>query len=219
MDTRDSGGTVRVIPLGRIGSEGSLDATGFINSDAATNKARFSMIKSSLGQAISTFGIGNAGSTDLYAQNINPSGALGLLGPIISAQPVAVRACANADATLTAAACGPGTVLYQWRKGGVDISGANSASLTFSPARPGDSGSYDCVITTDPATSAATTVAVNLVSCFADFNCSGDTTIDDLFLYLNAYFQSLPTADVNGLDGVTIDDLFLYINLYFVGGC
>lgn len=54
-------------------------------------------------------------------------------------------------------------------------------------------------------------------TCTADFNGTNGATIDDLFLYINAYFQSSPAADINGVGGVTIDDLFLYINLYFVG--
>lgn len=54
-------------------------------------------------------------------------------------------------------------------------------------------------------------------ACKADFNSDWTVTIDDLFLYFNAYFLSDPKADVNGLGGVTIDDLFLYINLWFTG--
>lgn len=53
--------------------------------------------------------------------------------------------------------------------------------------------------------------------CPADFNGSGSLTIDDLFLFINAWFSSLPGADFNGANGITIDDLFLYLNAYFVG--
>lgn len=55
--------------------------------------------------------------------------------------------------------------------------------------------------------------------CYADFNHDGTESIDDLFLYINAYFTSSPWANYGG-DGVaqpTIDDLFLYINAYFTG--
>ena len=55
------------------------------------------------------------------------------------------------------------------------------------------------------------------ITCAADFNASGTVTIDDLFLYINAYFTGAPAADFNGVGGVTIDDLFLYFNAYFVG--
>ena len=56
--------------------------------------------------------------------------------------------------------------------------------------------------------------------CFADFNHDGIQSIDDLFLYFNAYFGNSPWANFGG-DGSatpTIDDLFLYINAYF-GTC
>jgi hypothetical protein len=53
--------------------------------------------------------------------------------------------------------------------------------------------------------------------CASNISCGNGVTFDDLFLYINAYFQGLPSADFNGVGGVTIDDLFLYINAYFVG--
>lgn len=53
--------------------------------------------------------------------------------------------------------------------------------------------------------------------CIADFNQSGSTTVDDLFLYMNAWFTGHPTANVNGSAGVTVDDLFFYFSAYFTG--
>jgi hypothetical protein len=56
--------------------------------------------------------------------------------------------------------------------------------------------------------------------CYADFNKDGNPSIDDVFIYLNAWFTATPFAKVGG-DGVqtpVIDDLFLFINLWF-GGC
>ena len=55
--------------------------------------------------------------------------------------------------------------------------------------------------------------------CYADFNHDGTQSVDDLFLYFNAYFTASPWANYGG-DGIetpTIDDLFLYINAYFTG--
>lgn len=55
--------------------------------------------------------------------------------------------------------------------------------------------------------------------CYADFDKANGVAIDDLFLYLNAYFTSSPWAKIGG-DGTatpTIDDLFKYINAYFTG--
>ena len=53
--------------------------------------------------------------------------------------------------------------------------------------------------------------------CIADFNSSGGITIDDLFLFFNAWFTGDPSADFNSAGGVTVDDLFLFINAWFVG--
>ena len=51
---------------------------------------------------------------------------------------------------------------YQWRKAGVDIPGATSASYTIDPVGTGDAGSYDVVVTNvcNTATSSAATLTV-----------------------------------------------------------
>lgn len=53
--------------------------------------------------------------------------------------------------------------------------------------------------------------------CIADFNSANGVTIDDLFLFFNAWFSGDPSANVNGDAGVSIDDLFLFINAWFTG--
>ena len=55
--------------------------------------------------------------------------------------------------------------------------------------------------------------------CRADFSQDGTNSIDDLFLYFNAWFSSSPSASMSsGIGaGPTIDDLFLYLNAYFPG--
>lgn len=55
------------------------------------------------------------------------------------------------------------------------------------------------------------------IECLADFDGSGSATIDDLFQYLNAWFQGDDRADANGQNGVTIDDLFIFLNAWFTG--
>lgn len=57
--------------------------------------------------------------------------------------------------------------------------------------------------------------------CHADFDKSGQTNVQDVFAYLNAWFQSSPFAVVEG-DGVqlpAVQDIFTYLNLWFAGGC
>ena len=58
---------------------------------------------------------------------------------------------------------------------------------------------------------------VTAAICFADFDSSGAVSIDDLFLFFNAWFIGTPNADVDGSGGVSIDDLFVFLNQWFQG--
>ena len=89
--------------------------------------------------------------------------------------------------------------------------GTTCNSITAGTCTGVVAGSNSLVVTTCGAGNALSTC------CFADYNHDGIQSIDDLFLYFNAYFTASPWANVGG-DGVatpTIDDLFLYINAYF----
>jgi hypothetical protein len=59
--------------------------------------------------------------------------------------------------------------------------------------------------------------------CYADFNKDGNRNIDDIFIYLNAWFgtASNPYTKIggNGVTNANIDDLFIFINVWFAGGC
>ena len=80
-----------------------------------------------------------------------------------------------------------------------------------------DANETKVIISTTATTTAYRQLTFYAAACKADFNASWVVTIDDLFLYFNAYFLSDPKADINGVGGVTIDDLFLFINLWFTG--
>ncbi|HEX5635913.1 MAG TPA: immunoglobulin domain-containing protein, partial [Gammaproteobacteria bacterium] len=65
----------------------------------------------------------------------------------ITAQPVTITQCAGTNATFSVTAEANGaTLTYQWRKGGVDIPGATSPTLTINNIAAGDAGNYDVVI-------------------------------------------------------------------------
>ena len=65
-------------------------------------------------------------------------------------------------ATFSVTASGTGTLSYQWRKDGSNITAATGASYTISIAALSDNGSYDCVVTDNcgPTTSTAATLTV-----------------------------------------------------------
>lgn len=55
--------------------------------------------------------------------------------------------------------------------------------------------------------------------CFADFDKSGAPSLDDIFIYLNAWFANSPFTRVGG-DGTgtpNLDDLFIFLNVWFAG--
>ncbi len=52
----------------------------------------------------------------------------------------------------------------------------------------------------------------------ADFNASGDPTVQDIFDFLGQFFLAAPRADVNADNTVSVQDLFDYLTAYF-GGC
>ncbi|MDP4261181.1 MAG: T9SS type A sorting domain-containing protein [Bacteroidota bacterium] len=86
--------------------------------------------------------------------------------PAITNQPTGQAVCTGTNVTFNVAATGSG-LTYQWRKGGINISGATSASFTITGAVVSDAGNYDVVISTPcgtNATSATATLTVNTTS-------------------------------------------------------
>jgi hypothetical protein len=82
--------------------------------------------------------------------------------PAITAEPVATQTvCANTAASMTVTATGSG-LTYQWRKGGVAISGATSATYTIPSTVTGDAGNYDVVITGTCGTATSAVSVLNV---------------------------------------------------------
>ena len=88
--------------------------------------------------------------------------------PSVTAQPVGGSYSAGAAATLTVAATGSGPLDYRWRKDGVDVPGARSATLTIPFMQASYAGSYSVIVTNSAGnvTSSAATVALNVPPVF-----------------------------------------------------
>ncbi len=54
-------------------------------------------------------------------------------------------------------------------------------------------------------------------TCLADFDCSNTLGADDVFEFLNAWFDAHPYADFNGRDGTDVQDIFEFLNAWFAG--
>lgn len=70
----------------------------------------------------------------------------GPTAPQITAQPQALTVAAGQPASFSVTATGNPAPSYQWRKGGVEISGATSATFEIPAVTASDAGSYDVVV-------------------------------------------------------------------------
>ena len=79
-----------------------------------------------------------------------------------------------------------------------------------------------CTITTPAACTAmfkglGTVCSSPNACCRADFNNSGTVTVQDIFDFLAAWFQHLPSADFNLSGAVTVQDIFDFLAAWFAG--
>ncbi len=81
---------------------------------------------------------------------------------LITAQPEPVAICAGEPAEFLVETWGAGTISFQWRRNGIDIPGATSATFSIPAAISGDTGSYSVVVTNSCGQSVTSAVA-NLV--------------------------------------------------------
>src|SRR5690606_9215686 len=68
----------------------------------------------------------------------------------------------GSSVTIRSAASGTGALTYQWRKNGVDISGATQASLTLPSVRSSDAGEYAVWATDTSGSTASRTVQLTV---------------------------------------------------------
>jgi hypothetical protein len=89
------------------------------------------------------------------------------------------------------AASGTDPRTYQWRKDGLNladggaVSGANTPTVTISPASLADAGSYDCIVSNDCGS--VTSNAATLTVCAGDINCDESVDFGDFLAFFNAY--------------------------------
>ena len=83
--------------------------------------------------------------------------------PTIASQPASQTVTAGANVTFTVAASGTAPLSYQWMKGGANISGATSATLTLNAVTTASAGSYTVRVSNSAGaiTSGAATLTVN----------------------------------------------------------
>ena len=100
-----------------------------------------------------------------------------------------------------------GTMYNFWFTANVPPAAA-SGSATLSLFRPGSPASISVnglPVPTPP------------VACAADFDGSGTLAVQDIFVFVGAWFNLEPRTDWNGAGGITEQDIFDYLGVWFAG--
>jgi len=79
--------------------------------------------------------------------------------PVIGTQPLTQAVTEGANMSLSVVATGNGTLSYQWKKAGVDLSGKTTDTLGFAPVALADAGSYTVLVTNTLNGTTATTLS------------------------------------------------------------
>jgi hypothetical protein len=135
----------------------SLVTTTLANNDQVTLTMTSSLTAGCLTQSSAT-------SAAITASVNNPTA--------ITTQPVAASACLGASQNFTVVATGTGTLTYQWKKNGSNVTGngtANTATLTVSGIASGDAADYtvDVIGTCGTVTSSVAALTLNSVTAIS----------------------------------------------------
>lgn len=151
------------IPSGNIRGLSIDEVTGTLYFDSSTGSSNTYTIYSVVPDA------NNPQAPNAFATFSSSSGSLNALvsvpapasAPIITTQPAATSITIGQSGSVSVVATSPdgGTLSYQWRKNGTDISGAISSSYSITNAVSGDAGTYSVVVTNTLGSSTASTTS------------------------------------------------------------
>ncbi|MFN0133401.1 MAG: kelch repeat-containing protein [Phycisphaerales bacterium] len=150
--------------------------------------------------------------------------------PAVSTHPVGGQF--NPGATIVLTVAGVWGPTYQWLKDGVTvmnggtISGAQTPTLTITPAQIGDTGAYSALLTTSCGSVTSNVANVFVVGgpCYA--NCDGSTAVpilnvNDFVCFLNKFVVLDPYANCDSSTVAPVFNVmdFICFNNRFASGC
>ncbi|MEO0422568.1 MAG: kelch repeat-containing protein [Pseudomonadota bacterium] len=101
--------------------------------------------------------------------------------PAIAAQPQSVDVVSGADAQFRVEATANGTLSFQWRFDGNDISGETAESLSLAAVAPEDAGVYECLVTNTLDGTTASTISeaatLNVIVAPEGATASGENAV------------------------------------------
>jgi len=132
--------------------------------------------------------------------------------PVITSQPSSISVATDQPVKFTVVAAGGGTLNYQWRRNGNDISGATSNSYQFTSSSSDNGAVFSCVVsnTSGSVTSSSATLTVTSTTTTENFNfdnlaTSGWTPLTpsrwDVVTDGGGYVYHLNTTNYDGTSG------------------
>jgi pectin methylesterase-like acyl-CoA thioesterase len=120
--------------------------------------------------------------------------------PVIVTQPVGATVAAGQNVTFTVAATGSPSPTYQWQKNGVNIAGANAASLSINGVTLADTGTYTVRIVNSigAVSSAAAVLAIPSTMTATAFSPAAGTTKVNTDTVLRVTFDQVPVIGNTG---------------------
>ena len=114
--------------------------------------------------------------TNGFGSALSKAAALTVLAPPqITTPPANAIIERGQTATFTIAAKGTATLIYQWRKNGIPITGATSTKLTITSAKDSDATSYDCVVSNGYGRTTSAPAMLSFISATTtDYRLAGD---------------------------------------------
>jgi hypothetical protein len=106
-----------------------------------------------------------------------------ILPPAISAQPLGANLYLGEAFTLAVIATGSEPLSYQWQKDGVDLEGANDASLVLNPVLEANAGSYTVVISNAAGSVTSDAAVIAATVDLRDSDGDGLNNYDEVFVY------------------------------------
>ncbi len=126
--------------------------------------------------------------------------------PVITSHPQNATVTQGANVNFTVAATGQGALAYQWRKNGVNISGANSSTYSIASATSSHAGTYSVVVsnaagsaTSNSATLTITTSGGSSYSLFDTEAPSSANSNDGTGIALGLKFRSSQNGFITGI--------------------
>jgi len=129
-------------------------------------------------------------ATNAYGSTTSNSASLALKTvTAITQQPLPQTVEMGGTATFTVTVAGSGTLSYQWRKNGANltntsrISGADSATLRITSVEPGDVAGYSCLASAECGSALSNTATLALTGVPGDFDGDDDVDLEDFGLF------------------------------------